>query len=344
MSIAYEIKNILGFAGEGEATLVWGEPLDSDNVTNYFYNRYDAVGGNSGWIPLGSKEVLKSINLGGAGANFLLYKFNNLTNDTVYTYRIAAASLGSSDIFLDANCISTYITPSSIKNGEPSPERLMRGLDTSIFKTSSDSTLYKIFYILAIHIRDFYLDLGNEALPQLNILTSTGEYVDNWGFLFGMNRQRFEPDQIYAARIVKGILIEKCTPQGIIKALTPYSVVGVPVQVIDGSKDYTRFVFDASVLGGPPTADGVSLDFDPYAIAGYIPGTPVGFVEDGVLTYSPLFGDTFGGIGLDSFSFIVRLRPIAIGSPATTANTLSIVSEILRKYHMAGTSFEIQTI
>jgi hypothetical protein len=203
----------------------------------------------------------------------------------------------------------------------------MAGLDEK-YNMSSDSLLYKVFFDLALHLHDFYLSFKNAALPQLNILTATGEFVNNWGFLFSVVRQFNESDSDYAARIVRTFLVEKATPTGLLKALIPYAKNG-EVQIIEGASNPEGMAFDLSYLGSQIISDNFTASGEvvtiPYDLNGLLGTTEVSR------------NTVFGSFESTGFFFIVRI----LIDDSVREQYFQIVKNIVDQYKIAGTSYEI---
>ncbi len=298
------------------------------------------------WGYLGTNSSLKTIDVGDRLKGYYVYKFGSLNNSVVYNIKIRVVDPADvEDITLVGE--SLQVTPSVIQSDEPTIERLMRGLDKKYSKDTG-SNIYKIFEVISIHLRNFYLDFKNLAIPQLNILTSTDEFVDTWGFLFNVTRVVNETDEEFSQRIVRSILIEKGTKNGLIRALTPYAEVGSTIGIVDGSLNFNSMYFDNSYF-----------DYSPYspdptdATVPSVAGIEKTIISEalglgyhvnlngliGGKEYS--FGNELGSAGMDSFRFIVRILSKASGYPSSKANTLNKINEIIKGIKTAGTDYDI---
>lgn len=86
-----------------------------------------------------------------------------------------------------------------------------------------------------------------EALRQMVLTTSEGEWLDLWGALYGVSRKEGEQDTAYAPRIVAEAFRVRVNGHGIEKAVL--DATGRDVRIEEPWRDL--FVLDESVLSGP---------------------------------------------------------------------------------------------
>ena len=321
---------IVSFLGDSELSIVWLKPNTADFSVVYQYKQWAPVDGPepSSWNYLGSNTTLKAIDVGERLKGYYVYKFSGLVNGKLYNTRVRAVDQASATTSTDSGVVITN-TPQGFSNESPTTDRLMRGLDKK-YSNDSNSILYKIFKILAIHLHDFYIDFKNLAIPQLNILTSTGEFVDNWGFLYHVARKQNETDEEYAQRIVRSAQLEKATKGSLARALEPYAENGVVI--VEGAFNYSMFYVDVGYF-----------DYDPYVLPS-IAGTPhqITFNLNNLLNTTEIsFGSELGGQGTDHFSFIIRLKTKASGNPASREVTRNVINAIVKAHKVAGTIYHL---
>lgn len=326
--MVFSIDSLVTFPGEQSIAIGWLKPTNEPIDAFYEYKLYESSGVEPGsWSALGTPTDLKSLDVGSTLDIFYTYKFDDLTSGTEYTIKVRAREESNPTSTEEGS--TTTATPEIFKSDEPTPERLMRGLDGKYNKESS-SNLYQIMHTVAVHIRDFYTNLKEQALNQLNILTATEEFVDNWGLLFKVSRQSGESDPEFAARIVRTVIIEKSTPNGIKEALLPYARNG-DINLIEGNQNFNSFHFDLSYF-----------DYDPYVTGDAGTAHTINFkLNDLEGTTEIGHGNEFSSQGIDSFSILIRISAIESGDPASKANTLRIVANILDMYKIAGTTYSI---
>jgi hypothetical protein len=318
------LDSYASFTGETYASMVWRRPSNATSSILYQYKIYDVTATEPNtWTYLGNDTTLKDINIGNLKSMYV-YSFFNLTSGTTYRIKLRATDdLTSTDI---RGVITLDVTPSPFLSVEPNPERLMRGLDEKYDTMNKDSLLYQLYYDFAIHLNTFYRDFKNLALPQLDILTATDRFLNNWGVLFNTGRVQGESDSDYASRIVHTFLSTKGTKSGMLKALKPYAKNGT-VSLIEGSNDTDIMVFDESYFG----EQGQTINFSGDTVM--IPYDLNGLLGTTEISRSTAFGsESFSG-----FSFVVR---ILIDS-SVRDQYFKIVKVILDQYKLAGTSYQV---
>ena len=230
---------------------------------------------------------------------------------------------------------SVTVTPSAFNINSPSIDRIYRGLD-SLFSTDVSTPVYKIMYIFATYLKDFYVEFTAKVLVQMNILTATILDLDFFGKMFGMLRVYTEADTDYRARLIQDVLKEKNTKRSIIDRVQRYS--STPVQIIEDSSNANYAIVNLMYLDKSSNAFTDDTDiFDVYSILDggvSIAGIPQTITSsNGSTSQEIMVNNALSTPGVDGFLFTLRYQP----NP-NTALTKQVVSNIIADTKTAGTN------
>jgi ribosomal protein L33 len=307
----YSIRALTSFSGEDMATVVWAKPENAILDKTIYYYAIAPIGEQpTNWIILGLHNDLKTINVGSSLGIFYCVTIFELVPETIYKVYVTARNYR----VMPPLTFESYIevTPSSLYSGEPNTERVMRGLDSK-FTRKEDSILVKLMSVVGYHLRDFFREIQDNGFPQLDISSSTGSFLDEWGLLFNIKRYPNETDSEYSARIIKFFLIEKTTINGLKKALSFLAVDG-KVEIIETLNDQRRCYF------GSYSIPRSFFTWDPYLVS------PPAY-----------YGMRLSTNEADAFKFIVKFKPLFSNTLPTSEQILFAAYEIISMFKLQGT-------
>lgn len=235
----------------------------------------------------------------------------NITIQNLYTQLQVVRGLKAQDLNVSMGALGTHALIEGSFN-------LQAGVPFNV--EIATSLLWAIFKPLAYVLQNAKNDVDS-AVQQLDFLTSSGEFLDYWGTIFGIARYSGEPDYEYSIRLLwetikprlNNIAIENLLERGI-RYQTDVIDFSQKILVGDGYPDAVHTI-PANAFSDPNMVGdgflnnatmGTPQDTTRYGIGG---GTPYTFNSIGVYVQAPLVTPYFSYTTPQVEDIVNRHRP-----------------------------------